>query len=95
MMRGAIVGRRPRSTPEGVSGTLVYRALSPQTMQQPHWGKLSPVLVLLEIPGPWGDFLVCGISLLRRHEILQWDERLTSGDTVFTTSGLKVASLIR
>src|SRR6266511_4393238 len=58
-------------------------------------GKLRPVLVLTELPGPFGDLLVCGISSQLRQEIPDWDERLTPADADFTTSGLKVASVIR
>jgi len=57
--------------------------------------KLRPVLVLSELPGPFGDVLVCGISSQLRQEVPQWDEQLTPADSDFTTSGLKVASVIR
>jgi mRNA interferase MazF len=57
-------------------------------------GKLRPVLVLSELPGPFGDVLVCGISSQLHQEVPQWDEQLTP-DPDFTTSGLKVASVIR
>jgi mRNA interferase MazF len=58
-------------------------------------GKLRPVLVLSELPGPFGDVLVCGISSQIHQEIPQWDERLTPADVDFSTCGLKVASVIR
>lgn len=58
-------------------------------------GKLRPVLVLSELPGPFGDILVCGISSQLYQEIPQWDERLTPADADFATCGLKVASVIR
>jgi len=58
-------------------------------------GKLRPVLVLSELPGPFGDLLVCGISSKLHQEIPRWDERLTSADPDFVASGLKVASVIR
>jgi len=58
-------------------------------------GKLRPVLVLSELPGPFGDVLVCGISSQLYQEIPQWDERLTPADADFVSSGLKVASVIR
>jgi mRNA interferase MazF len=58
-------------------------------------GKLRPVLVLSVLPGRFGDVLVCGVSSQLHQEIPQWDERLTPGDSDFTTSGLKVASVIR
>ena len=58
-------------------------------------GKLRPVLVLSELPGPFGDVLVCGISSRLHQAVPQWDEQLTPADPDFTTSGLKVASVIR
>ena len=58
-------------------------------------GKLRPVLVLSELPGRFGDVLVCGISSQLRQEIPQWDELLTPADTDFAAAGLKVASVIR
>ena len=58
-------------------------------------GKLRPVLVLAELPDPFGDYLVCGISSQLHQEVPQWDERLTPTDADFPTSGLKVASVIR
>lgn len=58
-------------------------------------GKLRPVLVVSELPGPFGDVLVCGISSQLHQAVPQWDERLTPADPNFTTSGLKVASVIR
>jgi mRNA interferase MazF len=38
-------------------------------------GKLRPVLVLAELPGPFGDYLVCDISSQLHQETPQWDER--------------------
>ena len=58
-------------------------------------GKLRPVLVMADLPGPFGDVLVCGISSQIHQEIPQWDERLTPTDPDFGSSGLKVASVIR
>ena len=58
-------------------------------------GKLRPVLVIADLPGPFGDVLVCGISSQLQQEISQWEERLTPTDGDFIGSGLKVASLIR
>lgn len=58
-------------------------------------GKLRPALVIADLPGPFGDVLVCGISSQLRQEIPQWDERLSPGDPDFGNSGLKVASVIR
>lgn len=58
-------------------------------------GKLRPALVLVELPGPFGDCLVCGISSQLHQEMRDWDERLTHADADFATSGLKVSSVIR
>ena len=58
-------------------------------------GKARPVLVLLELPGPFGDYLVCGISSQLHQQIPDWDERLMPAEPDFITSGLKVASVIR
>jgi mRNA interferase MazF len=58
-------------------------------------GKLRPAVVVADLPGPFGDVLVCGISSQLRQEIPQWDERLSPADPDFGDSGLKVASVIR
>jgi len=58
-------------------------------------GKLRPVLVLVGLPGPFGDVLVCGISSQLHQGIPGWDERVTTGDDDFVSSGLKVPSVIR
>lgn len=58
-------------------------------------GKLRPVLVLSDLPGPFGDYLVCGISSQLHQEMPDWDERLTASDDDFAASGLKVLSVIR
>jgi mRNA interferase MazF len=58
-------------------------------------GKLRPALVLSELPGLFGDVLVCGISSQLHQEIPNWDERLAPADADFGTCGLKVASVIR
>ena len=58
-------------------------------------GKLRPVVVLSELPGSFGDVLVCGISSQLHQQIPEWDERLTPGDADCVSSGLKLASVIR
>lgn len=58
-------------------------------------GKLRPVLVLSDLPGPFGDCLVCGISSQLHQEVPHWDERLMPVDADFVASGLKVPSVIR
>lgn len=73
-------------------GEVVLLRLPPPDLSP---AKLRPVLVLSELPGRFGDVLVCGISSQLRQEIPQWDERLTPADTDFAACGLKVASVIR
>jgi mRNA interferase MazF len=75
-----------------IPGEIVLLRL-PQVDMGP--GKLRPVLVLSELPGRFGDILVCGISSQLHQEIPSWDERVTPTDTDFATSGLKAASVIR
>ena len=58
-------------------------------------GKLRPVLVRSDLPGPFGDYLVSGISSQLHQEIPGWDERLTTSDDDFAAKGLKVPSVIR
>ena len=59
-------------------GEVVLLQLPPPDLSP---GKLRPVLVLSELPGRFGDVLVCGISSQLRQEIPQWDELLTPADT--------------
>lgn len=73
-------------------GELVLLRLPPPDLSPP---KLRPVLVLSELPGSFGDMLVCGISSQLRQEIPQWDELVTPTDADFPACGLKVASVIR
>lgn len=73
-------------------GEIVLLRLPPADLSA---GKLRPVLVLSNLPGPFGDLLVCGISSQLHQEIPDWDERLTAVDADFTSSGLKVPSVIR
>jgi mRNA interferase MazF len=44
---------------------------------------------------PFSDILVCAVSSQLRHECQGFDEIIDSSDSDFTTSGLKVSSLIR
>lgn len=74
------------------SGEIVLLRLAEADMSP---GKLRPVLVLSNLPGPFGDVLVCGISSQLHQAIPTWDERITPADSDFATCGLKVASVIR
>ncbi len=56
--------------------------------------KPRPVVVLCAMP-PFGDWLVCGVSTQLRHEVVGFDEVLTTTERDFVSSGLKSDSLIR
>jgi mRNA interferase MazF len=58
-------------------------------------GKLRPVLLLAEVPGAHGDWLVCMISSQVRHFVPDFDWIVRPEDTDFGQTGLKVASVIR
>ncbi len=58
-------------------------------------GKLRPGLLLGKLPGEHGDWLMCMISSQVRHYIPEFDEIVHEEDLDFSTSGLKVASVIR
>jgi len=58
-------------------------------------GKYRPVLLLSRMPGPFDDWLICGITSQLRHEVEGWDEVVKRADSDFKSSGLKVPSLIR
>lgn len=65
----------------------------PQTDQVS--GKLRPALVLRELPGPHGDWLICMISSQLSQQTPILDEILNQTDSDFERSGLKTSSLIR
>ena len=64
-----------------------------QTDQQQ--GKLRPALVLRKLPGKYDDWLICMISSQLHQSIQQLDEIITSEDSDFIQSGLKLPSVIR
>ncbi len=65
----------------------------PQTDQKT--GKLRPVLVLRELPGEFGDWLICMISS-QVHQIRpDLDEVVKAEDPDYSESGLKLPSVIR
>lgn len=57
--------------------------------------KLRPALVLTELPGPYQDSLLCGISTQLFALVPDWDELIKPGDADFAQSGLHRASIIR
>jgi mRNA interferase MazF len=57
--------------------------------------KLRPALVLADLPGPYQNLLLCGISTQLLHLQANWDERLDAGDADFAGSGLHQTSVIR
>lgn len=65
----------------------------PQTDQQE--GKLRPALVLRKLPGKYNDWLICMISSQLHQKIQELDEIITSEDSDFIQSGLKLPSVIR
>jgi mRNA interferase MazF len=58
-------------------------------------GKLRPALLLGELPGEYGNWLVCMISSQTRHHVDEFDEIVQPADADFSRSGLKSPSLIR
>lgn len=57
--------------------------------------KLRPALFLAELPGPYQNCLLCGISTQLHQLGAKWDELIQPGDTDFPSSGLHRASIIR
>lgn len=58
-------------------------------------GKLRPALLLGELPGQYGDWLICMISSQERHYVQGFDEIIQPNDVDFTRSGLKSSSVVR
>ncbi len=56
--------------------------------------KNRPAIILRAMP-PYGDFLVCGVSMQLHHEVAGLDDPIRPSDADFAASGLKAASLIR
>jgi mRNA interferase MazF len=65
----------------------------PQTDQTE--AKLRPALVLRRLPGHYDDWMICMISSQLHQKIPDFDEVITSTDSDFRQSGLKLASVIR
>lgn len=58
-------------------------------------GKLRPAVLLGRLPGEQGDWLICMISSQVRHYVPEFDEIVGEEASDFSSSGLKVASVIR
>lgn len=56
--------------------------------------KNRPAVLLREIP-PYKDFLVCGVSSQLHQQVKGFDEIISPSDSDFSSSGLKMESLIR
>lgn len=57
--------------------------------------KLRPTLILAQLPGPYQDLLVCGISTQLHSIEPAWDELIQAADADFAASGLRRDSVIR
>lgn len=57
--------------------------------------KLRPVLALCQLPGPYGDWLVCGISSQLHQRVEGWDEILDPGTEIDAQTGLHRRSIVR
>jgi len=57
--------------------------------------KLRPALLLADMPGPYQNLLICGISTQIHLLLANWDELIRSGDADFPGSGLHRDSAIR
>ena len=57
--------------------------------------KLRPALLLANLPGPYQDLLLCGISTQLHLLTTDWDEHIAPGAADYATSGLRHASVIR
>ncbi len=57
--------------------------------------KLRPALHLADLPGPYQNLLLCGISTQLQHLEADWDELVDAADADFAGSGLHQTSAIR
>ena len=57
--------------------------------------KYRPAIVLREMPIPYRDILVCGVSTNLNQYIHAFDDIISPTDADFTLSGLRSESLIR
>ncbi len=57
--------------------------------------KLRPVLLLRQLPSPYNDYLVCGISSQIHQMIKNFDDLISAKDNDFKDSGIIKESIIR
>ena len=57
--------------------------------------KLRPALLLANLPGPYQNLLVCGISTQLHQTVPDWDELLAPGEPDYAASRVRRASEIR
>jgi mRNA interferase MazF len=57
--------------------------------------KLRPALLLADLPSPYQNLLLCGVSTQLQQLQANWDELIQAGDADFPSSGLHRDSAIR
>jgi len=57
--------------------------------------KFRPALVIRKLPGAYEDWLICMITSQLSQEESSFDEIISEEDNDFSSSGLKLSSLIR
>ena len=57
--------------------------------------KIRPVFLLRQLPPPYNDFLVCGISTQLRQMVNNFDDIISETDEDFKESGIIKESVIR
>jgi len=57
--------------------------------------KPRPALLLADLPGPYQNLLLCGISTQLHQLQADWDELVDAADADFAASGLHQTSAIR
>jgi hypothetical protein len=57
--------------------------------------KLRPALFLTQLPGPYQNILLAGISTHLQDAQSDWDELLSPTESDFALSGLRHASIVR
>jgi mRNA interferase MazF len=58
-------------------------------------GKIRPAIVVRSLPGGHDDWLICMVSSRVIQSLQGFDEVISNEDADFTSSGLKVRSVIR
>ena len=65
------------------------------SLKQMEKTKLRPVLLLRQLPPPYNDFLVCGISFKIHQMINNFDDLISVKDDDFNASGIIKESILR